>query len=70
MWQKIRAFFRDSETLFWARFQMLVAAVIAVLATIDPMLFASYIPTDWLPIYIFISGVITEIARRLRAKDL
>lgn len=63
-------YFKDSETILWARLQMVIAAVIAVLATIDPMLFASYIPTGWLPIYIFISGVITEIARRLRAKDL
>jgi len=70
MWQKVRAFFRDSETLVWARLQMLGAAIIAVLATIDPMLFASYIPTGYLPIYIFISGIITEFARRLRAKDL
>ncbi len=70
MWRKVRTFFRDSETIFWARLQMFGAALIAVLATIDPMLFASYIPTGWLPIYIFVSGVITEIARRLRADDL
>lgn len=63
-------YFKDSETILWARLQMLGAAIIAVLATIDPMLFSSYIPTGYLPIYIFVSGVITEIARRMRAKDL
>lgn len=56
--------------IFWARLQMLGAAVIAVLATINPMLFSSYIPTGYLPIYIFVSGVITKLARRLRATDL
>jgi len=70
MWQRIREFFRDSETIFWARLQMLGAAIIATLAMIDPMLFSSYIPTGYLPIYIFLSGIITEFARRLRAKDL
>ncbi len=70
MWQRIREFFRDSETIFWARLQMFGAALIAVLATIDPMLFSNYIPTGYLPIYIFISGIITEFARRLRADDL
>ena len=70
MWQRIREFFRDSETIFWARLQMLGAAIIATLAMIDPMLFSNYIPTAYLPIYIFISGIITEFARRLRAKDL
>ena len=70
MWQRIREFFLDSETIFWARLQMLGAAIIATLAAIDPMLFSSYIPTGYLPIYIFISGIITEFARRLRAKDL
>lgn len=63
-------YFKDSETILWARLQMLGAAIIAVLATIDPMLFSNYIPTGWLPIYIFVSGVITELARRLRADDL
>lgn len=67
MWQRIREFFRDSETIFWARLQMLGASIIAVLATIDPMLFASYIPTGYLPIYIFLSGILTEYLRRRRS---
>lgn len=70
MWDKITAFFSRSETIFWARLQMLGAAIIATLAVFDPMLFSNYIPTGYLPIYIFISGIITEFARRLRAKDL
>jgi drug/metabolite transporter superfamily protein YnfA len=61
---------KASETILWARLQMLTAAVITVLATIDPLLFAGYIPAGYLPIYIFISGVITELARRARARDL
>jgi hypothetical protein len=67
MWQRIRKFFKDSETIFWARLQMLIAAIITVLATIDPSIFSSYVPAGYLPIYIFVSGVITEMARRARA---
>lgn len=67
MWQAIRRYFKDSETIFWARFQMLMAAVITTVAVTDPMLFSNHIPTGYLPAYIFISGVITEIARRARA---
>lgn len=67
MWQRIRAFFKDSETIFWARLQMAVAAVVSVVATIDPTLFAAYVPVKYLPIYVFVSGVITELARRSRA---
>lgn len=67
MWQRTRAFFKDSETIFWARLQMAVAAIVAVVATIDPSLFASYVPAEYLPIYLFVSGVITEMARRSRA---
>ncbi len=70
MWLRIKRFFKDSETIFWARLQMLAAVLITVLATIDPNIFASYVPTGYLPIYIFVSGLITEWARRRRAADL
>ncbi len=67
MWVKVKAFFKNSETIFWARLQILTAAIVTVVATIDPTLFASYVPTGYLPIYIFASGVITELARRSRS---
>lgn len=67
MWQRIREFFRDSETIFWARLQMLGAAIVATLAVIDPMLFANYIPAAYLPAYVFLSGVLTEYLRRRRS---
>lgn len=66
MRERIRTFFKDSETIFWARFQMFMSAVIAVLATIDPNMFMSYVPAAYVPIYLFASGLITELARRMR----
>lgn len=70
MWSKIRAWFKDSETIAWARLQMLGGAVLTVLSATDPSLFNQYIPDRWLPLYIAGSGVLTEVLRRLRAKDL
>ncbi|RUV82874.1 hypothetical protein EOA75_29945 [Mesorhizobium sp. M1A.F.Ca.IN.022.07.1.1] len=70
MWSKIRAWFKDSETIAWARLQMLGGAVLTVLSATDPSLFNQYIPDRWLPLYIVGSGVLTEVLRRLRAKDL
>lgn len=70
MWTKIKKLWSSNETILWARLQMFVAAVITVTATIDPSLFANYVPTGYLPIYIFISGVVTELARRYKARDL
>lgn len=70
MWSKIRGWFKDSETIAWARLQMLGGAVLTVLSATDPSLFSQYIPDRWLPLYIVGSGVLTEVLRRLRAKDL
>lgn len=70
MWSKIRAWFKDSETIAWARLQMLGGAVLTVLSATDPSLFNQYIPDRWLPLYIVGSGVLTEVLRRVRAKDM
>ncbi|WP_189347665.1 hypothetical protein [Mesorhizobium sp. M4A.F.Ca.ET.090.04.2.1] len=49
---------------------MLAGAMLVVIATTDPTLFNQYIPERWLPLYIVGSGIVTEFARRLRAKDM
>ncbi|AZO63036.1 MAG: hypothetical protein E5X23_26750 [Mesorhizobium sp.] len=70
MWSKIRAWFKDSETIAWARLQMLGGAILTVLSATDPSLFNQYIPDRWLPLYIVGSGILTEALRRIRAKDM
>jgi hypothetical protein len=74
MWNDIKDWFKDSETIFWARFQMLVGAVIAVLVSTDlsPLLSAG-VPTTQQLIFagvVFGQGVLTEYLRRRRATDL
>jgi hypothetical protein len=68
--EKVKAWFKHSETIAWARLQMLVGAVLSVLATVDPTIFNQYIPDRWLPVYVVASGVLTEYLRRRGAKDL
>lgn len=70
MWTRIRKFFADSETIFIARLQMLIGAILYVLATTDPNLLVPYISGKWVPVYLIGAGIVTEFARRLRAKDL
>lgn len=66
----LKKWFKDSETIFWARLQMLGGAIVAFLAMFDPSMFYGHVPPGWLPLYVVTSGIITEFARRLRDKDL
>jgi hypothetical protein len=59
--------FGDSETILWARVQILVGAIwIGVSSTdLSPLLSSKYL-TYWL----IANGVITELLRRVRAPEL
>lgn len=72
MWPRIQHWFRDSETLFWARLQMFIGAAWALLLTtpLAPFLAISDIDAKWIAFVVAIQGLITEIARRNRATDL
>jgi hypothetical protein len=60
-WRQIRGLFADSETLWLARMQMAVG----VLMQLD---LTPIIPSKYLGIYVVISGLLTEMARRSRTK--
>jgi hypothetical protein len=64
MWDKVKAFFSWSETIFVARAQAFLGVVLGVFLTLDPALFQGYVPPSWLPIYMLVIGVVTEFARR------
>lgn len=70
MWTKIKAFFLNSETILLARLQVIGGIVIGAFLTLDPGLFQAYVPTQYVPIYLLAVGILTEVARRRRAKDL
>lgn len=76
LWPWIKNWFRDSETLFFARLQMAVGALWWALVATDilPALNAlgAVDPAfgKWVPLIMVAWGIITEAARRSRAIDL
>lgn len=62
-----RKWIKDSETIAWARLQVLLGLVLGVLATLDPYLVSSILPENWAPYWLLFSGILTELARRNRA---
>lgn len=63
IWPRIQAVFADSETVFLARFQMLLGVL--MMADLTPI-----IPARYMPFYVVASGLITELARRSRSPDV
>lgn len=62
-----RNFMRDSETLLFARMQMVGGTAWTVLTQVD---LAPLLSPQALTIWLILSGFITEIARRARADNL
>jgi len=67
MWQRIRKYFHDSETIFWARIQTLVGSLAMMATYTDTSLVTPIIPTEALPWFLFINGLATEYLRRRRS---
>ncbi|TPJ70452.1 hypothetical protein [Mesorhizobium sp. B2-6-7] len=70
MWTKIKSWFKDSETIFVARLQVLIGIVLTALAAIDPATITPYIDPKYVPLVLVGLGIVTEWARRRRAKDM
>lgn len=70
MWARIKAFFSHSETIFWSRLQVLLGLAGTAIVSVDPSLITPYIDPKLVPLVFAINGVVTEIMRRARAKDL
>jgi hypothetical protein len=72
MWDKIKASFKHSVTILWARIQVLAGVAIAAAMGLasDPNVTAavqSLLQPKFIPYYVIGIGVITEIARRRTA---
>mgnify|MGYP001563001663 CR=1 FL=1 len=65
MWTKIKTFFKDSETIFWARLQAFAGVVFTVLSTVN---LSPLLPPKYLTIWLILSGVVTELLRRRRVE--
>lgn len=69
LWDNVKAFFKRSEVIFYARLQSLAGFVLAVLSqvdwnTIQTWDFTSPKQTAWLGIGLIVNGTITELLRR------
>ena len=67
MWTKIKSWFKNSETIFFARAQVFIGAVWGVMIATN---LAPVLSEKHLTIWLIVSGVITELARRRNATDL
>lgn len=67
MWSKITAFFKHSETIFWARLQVALGALAAIITYVQPEVLAPIMPEGWLAWAVVVNGVATEYLRRRRA---
>ncbi|WP_274626592.1 hypothetical protein [Arvimicrobium flavum] len=73
MWQRIKTFFKDSETIAWARAQAFIGTAANLITFVDPNLVTAVIPVEYarlIAVYMLLSGLATEYLRRRRAEDL
>lgn len=70
MWQRIKRFFKDSETIFWARLQAALGVIGAVVTYVDPTVLQPIIPDQYFPWLLVANGLLTEYLRRRREGGL
>jgi hypothetical protein len=66
MWNRIKAFFFESETIAWARIQAALGAVALILTYVEPTVLAPISPSEWVPGFLVANGIATEFLRRRR----
>lgn len=54
----------NSATIVWARLQVFLGALFAVLAAVDLSPLAQVVPGRWSPLVLVVTGLITEACRR------
>jgi hypothetical protein len=72
MWNKTRSWFKNSITILWARVQILAGLAAATLMALasDPNVTGAVqaaLQPKYIPYYVIIIGLITEVARRRTA---
>lgn len=78
-WDAVKAWFKYSETIFWARANILTGLITTVVGSVDWSPIFNILGTDtgfsrnqvvWTGVGIFFNGIVTEIARRRNSGDL
>lgn len=69
LWNRIKKFFKSSETIFLARAQVFIGTVLEVVSTMEPTLFAGLFG-KYFPLFLIGHGFLTEYLRKRRDEDL
>lgn len=64
MWDKIKSWFKESVTIFWARVQTIAGVLLSVLGAVDLSPLGTALPSKYAGVWLVISGIVTELARR------
>lgn len=70
MWRSIKRFFKDSETIFWARLQTSLGVIAASVTYVDPSVLQPIVPAPYFPWLLVANGILTEYLRRRREGGL
>lgn len=71
MWNKLKSWWRHSETLFWADMQTAIGFIAVALTYVDPSVLAPYIGDEsWFVWFVLLNGVATRYLRKRNADDL
>ena len=66
----LKKWFKDSETILWARFCTFMGTLASILTFVEPALLEPILPPKWFPVLVLANGIATEWLRRRRADDL
>nr|DAF83389.1 MAG TPA: hypothetical protein [Caudoviricetes sp.] len=70
MWQRIKRFFKDSETIFWARLQTALGILAVAVTYVDPTVLQPLVPAPYFSWLLVANGIFTEYLRRRREGGL
>ncbi len=72
MWEKIKAFFKDSEVIFWSRLQALLGFAALALTYVQPEVLQPLFGgnSQNFAIFLVVNGFATEYLRRRRDSEM
>lgn len=70
MWQSIKAFFKNSETIAWAWLNTVVGGAATAISFVDPVLIEPLLTPQVFAIYVLVNGLATKWLRERRDPDL
>lgn len=70
MWQRIKNYFRDSETLALAWFTRALGVIAGAITYVDPSLIEPLLTPWGFSLFLLVYGIALEYLRRRRADDL